>query len=346
MSNNSPLPSFWQRAEGKTAIFFLTALAGGVAYGIYRFGDMLAELLSETMYQVAVGTLLVAFFYVLLDPKMRNLVWYMFKSGMRSLTKLFVEIDPLSVLRRYVAHLEGNLSKMQKQIYRLRAQMHKLKELIFNNEKEIITNLSEAQQAQTDGQQNQVIIKTRKAGRLQESNARLGQLYQRMQMLNRVLTKMYDNSEILSEDIKDQIKVKEVEQQAISASQSAMQAAMSILKGDSDKQQAFEMAIEAINRDVAGKVGEMESMINMSEKFMRSIDLQNGVFEEEGLKMLEKWEKESTLLLEPTTHTEMPPLSTTTQTPLFDINKKSPLRENAERHDLGNKGNHYDDFFK
>jgi hypothetical protein len=30
---------------------------------------------------------------------------------------------------------------------------------------------------------------------------------------------------------------------------------------------------------------------------MDSVDLQNGVFEEEGLKMLEQWEKQSTLML-------------------------------------------------
>ncbi len=346
MSKSSPLPAFWQRAEGKTAIIFLTALVGGIALVIYRFGNLLAELLSETLYQVVVGTLLVAALYVVLDPKTRNLAWYMFKSAMRWLTKVFVELDPLAVLRGYVAHLESNLLKMQKQIYRLRAQMHKLRELMFNNEKEIVTNLGEAQQAQTEGQQNQVIIKTRKAGRLQESNARLMQLYQRMQVLNRVLTKMYDNSEILSEDIKDQIKVKEVEQQAISASQSAMASAMSILRGDGDRQQAFELAIEAINRDVAGKVGEMENMMNMSEKFMRSIDLQNGVFEEDGLKMLEQWEKDSSLLLQTATQTEIPPLSNSVQTPTFDLNQTPLNREKVERNDHNSKGNHYDDFFK
>ena len=42
--------------------------------------------------------------------------------------------------------------------------------------------------------------------------------------------------------------------------------------------------------DVNQKVGEMERFMEMSENFMQSVDLQNGVFEEEGLKMLEKWE--------------------------------------------------------
>ena len=37
--------------------------------------------------------------------------------------------------------------------------------------------------------------------------------------------------------------------------------------------------------------------MDMSENFMNSVDLQNGVFEEEGMKMLEKWEKEGVSLI-------------------------------------------------
>jgi len=39
-------------------------------------------------------------------------------------------------------------------------------------------------------------------------------------------------------------------------------------------------------------VGEMERFMELSANFMDSIDLQNGVYEERGLEMLEKWEKE------------------------------------------------------
>jgi hypothetical protein len=67
---------------------------------------------------------------------------------------------------------------------------------------------------------------------------------------------------------------------------------MSIISGDKDKRAMFDMALEAIADDVANKVGEMERFMDLSENFMRSVDLQNGVFEEEGLKMLEMWEKE------------------------------------------------------
>jgi len=49
--------------------------------------------------------------------------------------------------------------------------------------------------------------------------------------------------------------------------------------------------------DVANKVGEMERFMEMSSSFMDSVDLQNGVFEDQGMQMLEEWEKNSTLLL-------------------------------------------------
>jgi hypothetical protein len=76
-----------------------------------------------------------------------------------------------------------------------------------------------------------------------------------------------------------------------------MKSAMSIIKGDSDKRAMFDQALEAVADDVANKVGEMEQFMSISENFMQSIDLQNGVFEEEGLKMLEKWEEEGVSLL-------------------------------------------------
>ena len=142
-----------------------------------------------------------------------------------------------------------------------------------------------------------MILKSRKAGRLQDSNFRLEDLYKKMEILYRVLSKMYENSEILKEDIADQVVVKQQEREAIRTSHSAMKSAMSVISGDPDKKVMFDMAMEAITDDVGKKVGEMERFMELSSNFMDSIDLQNGIFEEEGLKMLDKWEKEGVSLL-------------------------------------------------
>ena len=108
---------------------------------------------------------------------------------------------------------------------------------------------------------------------------------------------MHQNSEILLEDTKDQVALKEQERKAIRASHSAMKSAMTVISGDPDKRAMFDMAMEAVADDVANKVGEMERFMEMSSSFMDSVDLQNGIFEEEGLKMLEQWEQKSTLML-------------------------------------------------
>ena len=179
----------------------------------------------------------------------------------------------------------------------LRGQMHKLKELIHNNRKEIKENLDLASKAKESNKKNIVILKSRKAGRLKDSNVKLEDLYTKMEVLYRVLSKMYENSEILVEDIEDQVKVKEQERKAIRASHSAMRSAMSIINGDKDKRAIFDEALEAIADDVSLKVGEMERFMELSENFMSSIDLQNGVFEEEGMRMLEKWEQEGMSIL-------------------------------------------------
>lgn len=175
--------------------------------------------------------------------------------------------------------------------------MHQLGEIIHKNKKEIRNNLELASKAKEVDNKAMVVLKSRKAGRLRDSNMRLDVLYKKMEVLYRVLKKMYENSEIMMEDIKDQIELKEQERKAIMASTSAMRNARNIIQGDKDKKAMFDEALEAIADDVSQKVGEMERFMEVSASFMDSIDLQNGVFEEEGLEMLEKWENESMSLL-------------------------------------------------
>ena len=59
----------------------------------------------------------------------------------------------------------------------------------------------------------------------------------------------------------------------------------------------FDEAMEALAEDVALKVGEMERFMDVSSNFMNTIDLQQGVLEDDALKMLEEWERKSDLLL-------------------------------------------------
>ncbi len=296
MENYKP-KSFWQRPEGVTGGLFLGGMLLGGGFLLYKALPYLIIATGNILYLSGMLLVLAAVIYMVLDPKMRNLIGYMYKSVMRWVTGLFVQIDPIGILKSYVEDLKDNLRKMNKQVSKLRGQMHKLQELIFNNKRQIESNLNLASKAREKNKQSIMILKSRKAGRLKESNMRLEDLYKKMEVLYRVLTKMYENSEILMEDIKDQVDVKEQERKAIHASHSAMKSAMNIISGNQDKRYMFDMALEAVADDVSQKVGEMERFMEMSTSFMDSVDLQNGVFEEEGLQMLEKWEQEGVSLI-------------------------------------------------
>lgn len=298
LENKSFKPkSFWSRPEGKTGAFFLIAAAAVGGLLLFSAGAAVLSFLQTTLGIILALLVIGVVIYTAVDPKARAVIGYMYKSVMRTITSFFITIDPIGILKNYISDLEDNLQKMGKQIGSLRGQMRKIKNLITSNTDDIKQNLLIAKKAKEQGNTQALTLNTRKAARLKESNKKYAVLHKRMSILHKVLTKMYSNSEILLEDTKDQVQVKEVEYKAIKTSHSAMQSAMSIISGDKDKRAMFDQAMEHITDDVANKVGEMEQLMDMSSSFMDSIDLQSGVFEEQGLKMLEEYEKRSSLLL-------------------------------------------------
>lgn len=288
--------SFWSRPEGITGLLFLAAGVIGAGVLLSTLLPTLILLAQNTLYLAGMLAALAAVVFVVLDPKTRNLVWYMYKSVMRWITGIFVKIDPISILKSYIEDLEDNLRSMSKQIGALRGQMRQLKGTMDSNNTEIQKNITIADRAKKQSDEKNMALSARKAGRLQEANAKYDVLYKRMEILYRVLTKMYENSELVLEDTKDQVNLKEQEYKAIAASHSAIRSAMSIISGDPDQRALYDQALEALAEDVGQKVGEMERFMDTSKNLMASIDLQNGVFEDEGLQLLEKWEKESPLL--------------------------------------------------
>ena len=140
MSNITPLDtekfkqkSFWQKPEGVTGAIFMAGIVLGGGYLLYLALPTLIALASNLLYLSGMLLVLAALIYMVLDPKMRNLVWYMYKSIMRWITGVFVTIDPIGILKNYIEDLEGNLRKMSQQIGNLRGQMRKLKMVMEHN---------------------------------------------------------------------------------------------------------------------------------------------------------------------------------------------------------------------
>ena len=162
--------SFWKRPEGVTGAIFLGALILGGGYLILSNLPLIIGIISNTIYLAILLAVLAAVVYMVLDPRMRNLVWYGYKSIMRGLTGMFVQLDPIGILKSYVEDLSDNLVKMRKQIGVLKGQMRKLQTLVEDNTRTIDESMKLASAAKEKGMDNQVVLNTRKAARLRESN--------------------------------------------------------------------------------------------------------------------------------------------------------------------------------
>jgi hypothetical protein len=289
--------SFWERPEGTTGmvIGIPILLAAGVA--LYKLLPYLITLLQNAITAVALGVVLFIMIYVLTDKRFRTLCWYAYKSIMRALTSIFITIDPIGILKNYVDKLKDNAREMNEQIGNLRGQMRKLQITISQNEKNRIDALKMADAARKNEKNAVFALKARKAGRLEESNLTLQNLYERMELLYRVLLKMYETCLVLIEDMSDEVDVKTREREAILASYSAYKNASKIIHGEKDKKEVFDMAMEYLADDYGKKLGEIENFMTISQSFIDSVDLQNGIYEEDAMKKLEEWEKKGDSIL-------------------------------------------------
>lgn len=283
--------SFWERPEGTTGMVCATLLGIAGIYGFIQVLPRLLRLLEDTLYLALLAGALFGLCWLLLDRRFWTLLGYGYRGAMRFITGLFIQIDPIAILRSYTEDLRAALVRMDKQIAILRGQMRQLQETMDSNANEMGKAMQVADMAKQQQKSGMVLLKSRQAGRLRDSNLTLQALHSKMEALYRVLVKMHESSSLLVEDIEAEVDVKRRERAAIQASHSAFRQAMKIIRGDGDKKALFDQTLDYLAEDYGQKLGEIEHFVTMSASFIDSVDLQNGVYEEEALRMLDQWQQ-------------------------------------------------------
>lgn len=284
--------SFWEKPEGTTGMIIGVGILGVVGWGLYHIMPFIVDLLQNTLYAllllIAVGVLL----FIVTNPKVRNIAWYFFQVTMKKITGMFVEMDKIKIAESYIDYARKLLSGMSDQILNLKGKMGELQKQITTQKREKDNSLKMASAAREQSNIKYVALQTRQAGRLEQSTLTLQELYDKMKVLYDRLVHIYDNTEVLIEDMNNDVQLKKRELLAIRAAHTAMSYAIKYMQGD-DKKELFDLAMESMLDEIGNKVGELERFVEVSGKFVEGVDIQNSVYEQEGLKMLEDWEKSS-----------------------------------------------------
>ena len=289
--------TFWERPEGITGQIVAVAAVAAGGYGLYHLLPAIIRLLENVVYAALLGAAAVALVYVFTDKRFWRLGSYLYQSLMRKITQVFVEIDPIGIMQTYVADLEKKLGVMGTRIANLSGLIRACQDEIRKNERIKNQSLLMVKEATRTGKTLVVAEEARQAGRMQEANVTYQDLLAKMQLLYTVLVKYQEISRFLIKDIQREIDVKKRRKQMTDAAHSAIRAAKSIIKGDPDARAMFDLANEYLANDYAMKIGEIEDFMRMSDSFVSTIDLQNGVYESNAMKTIEEWERRGDSIL-------------------------------------------------
>jgi len=284
--------TFWERPEGTPGMILLAAIIVGGGIGLYKIAPFLVELMQNLYYLIGMGMGLFFILYMAADPKIRLLIGHLYKSGVRAITQMFIELNPVGIIKGYVVDLQVKRNKMADQITSLKGEIGKLARKMQEEDENFKTKMGLAAAAKKRGgdRDPQVGLNTSSAGRAKKAYAKFKILHDRMENMYDILKQMHTYSGHMVTDLTDQVKYIEIERDAITASHSVMKSAQSIISGNNDEKLLFDQAMEHIVDDIGAKIGEMDHYMDMSADFIDGVDLENMVFQESGLKMLEQWE--------------------------------------------------------
>ncbi|MEK6829521.1 MAG: hypothetical protein AABY15_05335 [Nanoarchaeota archaeon] len=281
--------TFWQRPEGIPGAIVLTAVIGGLAYLLMQWMPSLIKLAENVWYLGAMCAGLFVVGYMLLDSRVRTLIWYFYKSIIRKATGIFIQLDPIAIIEGFLEDLREKMITMENQIGSLKGQIRKIKLKIQEKDEKVEYFMGMAKAAQNKGDQAQMNLNLRKAEREKDASKKFGVLRDKTEKLYVVLDKMKKYSGIMVEDIAHEVEMKKEEREIIRTSHSVMKSAVNIINGNSDRKVIFDQAMEFIVDDIGMRIGEMERFMDVSADFMNNMDLENAMYEERGLKSLDDW---------------------------------------------------------
>lgn len=320
--------SFWERPEGKTGMIFLIAILAALGYAGMILLPTIIMLLQETVTALILCGVLAAILIVAMDARVHTLVSYGYRSIMRAITKVFIELDPINILKSYVQDLKAKRAQMDVQLAALKSELVKLDLQVKKNSKDITTEMNTAQAARNAGEERspQFVIATKQAGRLQEFNKNLMATKVEVEKLYRFLGKLYETSGFYITDIQNEVAVKEAQYNSIQRAHKVWKTAVSILKGDDDKKMLFDQTMDFLVDDYGEKIGQIERFMESSSTYLRGAELQDMARQQEGIKMLDDWLNSSNLLQ----GTEKQLLITKAENPLERLDLTSPVGSSKE----------------
>lgn len=337
ISEGTSRKSFWEKPEGITGMIFMGIMAIGGFFlletllpRIIKLLDLGITAVGQGITLTILGAVLLGLWMILTNKRVHTLVKYMFKSAMRAITQMFVEIDPIGIMRGYIDTLKKRKAEFDEHKRDMSGVLRTIKESIATNTKNIENSVAKARVAKEQNHPEQVTLQMRNISRLEDVNARHKATVEKMSALYAMLEKYGSAADWMIEDLTSAVKTSEEDRKMMKAAHGAMSSAWGILKDNSEDRELYEMALESTVQDYGRKLGEIEDFMSSSRDIIANIDLQNGVWETKALEKLQVIESqteslvlggEKRLLLEKSSNMQIPATASESAQPVAEYSK-------------------------
>ncbi len=280
------LKAYWDRPGGKFGVLFGIGVLVSIAYYVI---PILTVIVWSTFNFAVALTCLAAFLYCITNRKLRLSLFYFYEILMKKLVGIVIELDPFIIAEDYINDMEKQREKLYNQSVEVQGQKEKIDMKIKEKEDEKAHLFSKAKVAKENNMLPELGNATRQIARLDEYVKQLTPISVNLTKIDDYLTKIYKNSAYLIEDAKNELNLKKDLYNSVTTGNQALNSALKIFKGDPEKKLLVEQSMEYLKEDIADKLGNMKKAISYSSDFMRSIDLDNATYEQQGLEMLENY---------------------------------------------------------
>lgn len=281
--------SFWDTKEGTTGMVVGLGIFSALGYGAYKIMPFLANLMENTFYTIAFGAMAVGLFYALvIDGTLRNRIWIAYKLLMRAITYSIIKYDPVGILREIQKKAKERIELVARHRNTVNGQVKQIESTVNElegDEKKLIKQLE--MQRQKGADEMEIRSNLSKLGKVRAAVERMKKSRTQVQGFYTQLSRAYKALEIIDGDIDFEINITEKEYKAVNASHAAWKAVRAAFKGSDEIDSLRADTLAFMAEDYGNKLGAIDSFMDDSKKFIDGVDLQQLMYADDGLKILE-----------------------------------------------------------
>lgn len=314
--------SFWKKPEGNLGLVVVILLAGFLLYNGLDILNWAIAFVTDVLHLMYLAAIVIVILALISDRTFRNLIKNLFQSTMRFFTSLFVTLDPIGILKNTIKQMVANKEKLDDSVSQCSASRREVKTRMDSNDNLIHQAKSKKDQADKAVAQTsslgdkqkfafQSSLQAQEMTRRIHSNEKLQVIFDQASKLYDMLTRYQNLADYNIQNITLDVANAEEERKSILIAYKGMSLAKRIIKGDPEQVALFNQSLDYLVDDNARKLGEMEDFTRYSEKFLTSMDLDQGASVDDAEKMLASYEKK--LLVSDSQKQTVPNFVTTAQ---------------------------------